>query len=209
MNKKSIRSNPRAPTAQPLASIAPSATLALDGDLPLASSHGVSAPVPLAAHDVLHAAMMPREGSDADADSATVVPDGAPEQATDAAPARDDAAAAPAVIGKAKGSAKKPAKSAAVDDVPAPAAAVKPVKPAKIVKEKFVEITFSLPESEAGLLDAMKKTHQGNGVTLKKGQLLRAGLLALADLDSAHIARLVAHLPAAPVSKKKKNQEKK
>lgn len=207
MNKKSIRSNPRAPTAQPVASIAPSATLALDGDLPLASSHGVSAPAPLAAHDVLHAAMMPRD--DSDADTAPVVPDGAPQQATEATPAQDDAAVAPAVLGKAKGNAKKPAKSAAVDDVPVTPAEVKPVKPAKIAKEKFVEITFSLPESEAGLLDAMKKTHQGNGVTLKKGQLLRAGLLALADLDSAHIARLVAHLPAAPVSKKKKKQAKK
>lgn len=209
MNKKSIRSNPRAPTAQPVASIAPSATLALDGDLPLASSHGVSAPAPLAAHDVLHAAMMPRDGSDAD--TAPVVPDGAPEQATEATPAQGDAAAAaaPSVIGKAKGSAKKPAKSAAVDSVEAPPAAVMPVKAAKVAKEKFVEITFSLPESEAGLLDAMKKTHQGNGVTLKKGQLLRAGLLALADLDSAHIARLVAHLPTVPVSKKKKKQAKK
>lgn len=209
MNKKSIRSNARAPTAQPVASIAPSATLALDGDLPLASSHGVSAPAPLAAHDVLHAAMMPRD--DSDADTAPVVPDGAPQQATEATPAQDDAAAAaaPTFIGKAKGSAKKPAKSAAVDDVPVTPAEVKPVKPAKVAKEKFVDITFSLPESEAGLLDAMKKTHQGNGVTLKKGQLLRAGLLALADLDSAHIARLVAHLPAAPVSKKKKKQEKK
>jgi hypothetical protein len=194
MNKKTNRSNLRAPTAKPGASIVPSATLALDGELPLAASHGVTAPEPLAAHDVLHAAMAPLDGADADA--TTPVTDGV---ATEPAAVTPDAVAATA---KPKAKAKKPAKAAApkraADDVAVPA------KAAKVAKDKFVKVTFALPESEAGLLDALKKTHQGNGVALKKGQLLRAGLLALADLDSEHIAKLVAHLPAAPVAAKKK-----
>ena len=197
MNKKTSRSNLRAPTAKPGASIVTSATLALDGELPPAASHGVTAPEPLAAHDVLHAAMAPLDG--ADADITTPVADGV---ATEPAAVTPDTVAATA---KPKANAKKPAKSAvresAADDVAVPA---KAAKAPKVAKDKFVKVTFALPESDAGLLDARKKTHQGNGVALKNGQLLRAGLLALADLDSEHIAKLVAHLPAAPVAAKKK-----
>jgi hypothetical protein len=69
MNKKTNRSSLRAPTVNPASSIAPSATLAEDGELPLSASNGVSAPAPLAAHDVLQAAMAPREGAPADADA--------------------------------------------------------------------------------------------------------------------------------------------
>lgn len=191
MNRKSTRNNQRAPTSQPANSIAPSATLAMDGDLPVSASNGVSAPEPLASHDVLHAALAPLPG-DAGAVSAAVSAE--PE--------------APAVSGQksnSKKSAKKPVKSVADetgDSAAAPDAA--PAKPIKVPKIKFVEITFALPESEAELLDAMKKTHQANGLALKKGQLLRAGLLALADIDGDRLAQLVAHLPVEPRASKKK-----
>lgn len=191
MNRKSTRNNQRAPTSQPANSIAPSATLAMDGDLPVSASNGVSAPEPLASHDVLHAALAPLPG-DASAVSAAVSAE--PE--------------APAVSGQksnSKKSAKKPVKSVADetgDSAAAPDAA--PAKPIKVPKIKFVEITFALPESEAELLDAMKKTHQANGLALKKGQLLRAGLLALADIDAERLAQLVAHLPVEPRASKKK-----
>lgn len=191
MNRKSTRNNQRAPTSQPANSIAPSATLAMDGDLPVSASNGVSAPEPLASHDVLHAALAPLPG-DAGAVSAAVSAE--PE--------------APAVSGQksnSKKSAKKPVKSVADetgDSAAAPDAA--PAKPIKVPKIKFVEITFALPESEAELLDAMKKTHQANGLALKKAQLLRAGLLALADIDGDRLAQLVAHLPVEPRASKKK-----
>ena len=191
MNKKTNRSTQRAPTAKPAASIAPSATLGLDGDVPLSASNGVSAPAPLAAHDVLQAAL----ASDRDAPAA----DGVAAEPTVAAPAPDQ------VTDGAGKTGKKPAKTASKDVVAPVAAPVDtPVKAARAVKDKFVKVAFSLPESEAGLLDALKKTHQGNGVAIKKSQLLRAGLLALADLDSEHMAKLLAHLPTAPVAGKKK-----
>jgi hypothetical protein len=193
MNRKTNRSTQRAPTVQPTANIAPSATLALDGDVPLSALHGVSAPEPLAAHDVLQAALAPRD----DADAATTTP------AADA-PAPDGVAAEPVVeaADSAKKPVKKPAKSASKDVAADPVDV--PAKAAKVAKDKFVKVAFSLPESEAGLLDALKKTHQGNGVAIKKSQLLRAGLLALADLDSDHIAKLLAHLPAEATARKKK-----
>lgn len=191
MNRKSTRNNQRAPTSQPANSIAPSATLAMDGDLPVSASNGVSAPEPLASHDVLHAALAPLPG-DAGAVSAAVS-------------AEPDAPAVSGQKGSSKKSAKKPVKSVAeANDDSAAATDAAPAKPIKVPKIKFVEVTFALPESEAELLGAMKKTHQANGLALKKGQLLRAGLLALADIDAERLAQLVAHLPVEPRAGKKK-----
>jgi hypothetical protein len=188
MNKKTNRSSLRAPTVNPASTIAPSATLAEDGELPLSASNGVSAPAPLAAHDVLQAAMAPREGAPADADAAPK--EDAVEPGTPEAPEAPEAGAKDA---KAARKLTKPAKS---DKAAEPA-----VKPAK---EKFVKCTFALPESEMLVLDAMKKTYKSNGVALKKSQLLRAALLALADVDADRLTQLLAQLPAAPTAKKKK-----
>jgi len=177
MNKKTSRASLRAPTVKPVSSIAPSATLAEDGELPLAASNGVAAPAPLAAHDVLQAAMAPREGAPHDdADAAAAVPE--PANVADA-PEQDASA-----NGK-----KLPRKAA---------------KAAEPVQEKFVKCTFALPESEMLVLDAMKKTYKANGVVLKKSQLLRAALLALADVDAGRLTQLVAQLPPAPKAGKKK-----
>ena len=201
MNRKSTRNNQRAPTSQPANTIAPSATLAMDGDLPLSASNGVGAPEPLASHDVLHAALAPLPGDtldDIDTDTAAV--------GTDETPAMQAAEENPPAVAPKKGDGKKPARKPAkvVATETDAAHADAPVKPIKVQKIKFVEITFALPESEAELLGAMKKTHQANGLTLKKGQLLRAGLLALADIDADRLAQLVAHLPVEPRASKKK-----
>ena len=187
MNKLTNRSSLRAPTVKPGATIAPSATLAQDGELPLSASHGVAAPAPLAAHDVLQAAMAPRDGEQ---------PDGADDAAA-AEPAAADAVEQSGAPAAAAGSDAKQPANAAKKAAPAKAAA-------KAAKEKFVKCTFTLPESEMVVLDAMKKTFKANGVALKKSQLLRAALLALADVDHARLAQLVAQLPAAPVAGKKK-----
>lgn len=208
MNKKSTRSNLRAPTTQPATTIAPSATLALDGEFPLSASHGVTAPEPLAAHDVLQAAMAPRDETvpDTDASAATT-----PEA---------DGAATQDVSAQVTDSEEKPGKGAKkhTRDVPQaavaaeedssaavkPAKLAKPAKAPKALKDKFVKCTFTLPESELAVLDAMKKTGSADGVTVKKSLLLRAALLALAEVDGERLAQLVAQLPAAPRASKKK-----
>ena len=204
MNKKTNRSSLRAPTVKPSATIAPSATLALDGEFPLSASNGVSAPEPSAAHDVLQAAMAPREGEavdDVDGADAAVDPVDAPADST------GQDAQEPAVPAAAKTAGKKPGKKparAGTDAEPAESkqpAAAKAIKP---VKDKFIKYAFTLPESEMLVLDAMKKTHKANGVALKKSQLLRAGLLALADVDAERLAQLVAQLPAGPAAGRKK-----
>jgi len=190
MNKKSTRSNARTPVLKPSAAIAPSATLAVDGEFPLSASNGASAPEPLAAHDVLQAAMAPREDGSPD----TVPPEASQETGAAAPDAAGDSEESGEKSGKKNG--KKPAKAA---DQP-----VKEAAKEKTPKDKFVKMSFTLPESEVAFLDALKKTHQANGVALKKSQLLRAALLALADVDSARLTQLVAHLPGEPAAKKKK-----
>jgi formiminotetrahydrofolate cyclodeaminase len=148
----------------------------------------VRAPTQQPDTSISNAAALPVDGDSALSASHDVL------QAAMAAPAD-----APSDVAADAKPAKKNAKAVADEPVEAP-----PVKAAKVPKIKFVKRTFSLPESEAALLDAMKKTHQANGLALKKSQLLRAALLALADVDAERLAQLVAHLPAVTVARKKK-----
>lgn len=202
MNKKPQRSNVRAPTTQPTATIAPSGTLAMDGEFPLSASNGVTSPEPLAAHDVLHAAMAPRESEQPEADAPAV-----DASVTDVA-ADNDAANAPqqaapennaADAGQAKNIGKKSGKKPGKERGKEPGKAAE-----KVAKDKFVKCTFSLPESEMLVLDGLKKTHQVGGAPLKKSQLLRVALLALVDIDAGHLAHLVAQLPVEKAASKKK-----
>lgn len=216
MNKKSQRHTLHAPTTQPVGAIAPSGTAALDGELLHAASPGVTAPEPLAAHDVLHAALAQPDPTSAtttdDEHGAAAVNDPDMEADTDA---ETEAAATTAEhantdnVKPAKGKTKKARKKGpSADTTPADplAAAVAPKVKSKVksAQEKFVACNFTLPQSEAAVLSAMKKTHQANGVNVKKSQLLRAALLHLADVDSTQLAHLVAQLPQPPVARKKK-----
>lgn len=212
MNKKSQRNTLHAPTTQPVGAIAPSGTVALDGELPHTASIGVTAPEPLAAHDVLHAAMAQPDPTSStttdDEHGAAAVNDPDMEAVTEAAATTAEHANTDDRK-PAKGNTKKARKKgASADSAPADplAAAVAPKVKSKVksAQEKFVACNFTLPQSEAAVLSAMKKTHQANGVNVKKSQLLRAALLHLADVDSTQLAHLVAQLPQPPVARKKK-----
>jgi hypothetical protein len=207
MNKKPQRSNVRAPTTQPTATIAPSGTLALDGEFPLSASNGVTAPEPLAAHDVLHAAMAPREGGQPEADVDTDADAGVAHAPQQEAPEHNTQVADQA-SSKGKKADKKQDAATAADTGKKASKKARPAEPAKadgkVAKEKFVKCTFSLPESEMLVLNGLKKTHQIDGAALKKSQLLRVALLALADIDATRLAQLVAQLPAVPAAGKKK-----
>lgn len=212
MNKKSQRNTFHAPTTQPVVAIAPSGTVTLDGELPHAASNGVAAPEPVAAHDVLHAAMAqpdPTSAATTDGEhSAAAVNDPDMEAETEAAATTAEHANTDDVK-PAKGNTKKagkkgPSADAAPADPLAAAVAPKVKSKVKSAQEKFVACNFTLPQSEAAVLSAMKKTHQANGVNVKKSQLLRAALLHLADVDSAQLAHLVAQLPQPQLARKKK-----
>lgn len=98
-----------------------------------------------------------------------------------------------------------PAKPVAVK-VPAPAPAPKaaaPAKPPKI-KAKLVRDSFTMPASDFALIAVLKDRALGFKRPTKKSELLRAGLQALAGLNSASLqAALNALAPLKPGRPKK------
>src|SRR5471030_639466 len=83
-------------------------------------------------------------------------------------------AAAPAAK-RAPAKAKKPAAVEAVVEAPA--------KPAKPPKAKLVRDSFTIPKDEYQVLDALKSRAIGLEQHVKKGELLRAGIQALAAMS--------------------------
>jgi hypothetical protein len=129
--------------------------------------------------------------------------------ATDVAPKADveaKAAAPAADVPKKKGSANKaPKANAAVKAAPAkaePAAAKADAAPAKAAngtkatrakKEKVVRDSFTMPKSDYQKIAALKQKCLAAGVSVKKSEILRAGLLML---ESAAEKRLLAAVAA-------------
>lgn len=94
-------------------------------------------------------------------------------------------AVAPKVTPKAraKPAVKKPAVSA---KAPAkPAVNPKAEKPAKVKKPKLVRDSFTIPKAEFTVLDDLKQRAGLLEVSVKKSELLRAGIKALAAMSNA------------------------
>jgi hypothetical protein len=83
---------------------------------------------------------------------------------------------------------------------PAPAKPEKPGKPA----------TFSvtLPAGDAHRFDTLRHAHQAGGAKLKKSTLVRAALVALAELDQERVAQIIAGLQIADADQPKPNKAK-
>ena len=120
----------------------------------------------------------------------------APKAATKAAdrksPLIPKALAKPAVKALAKVAAKpaeKPAKNTAAKPT------VKPVaeKPVKLKKPKLVRDSFTIPKAEYTVLDDLKQRATNLSSPVKKSELLRAGIKALAAMsDTAFLAAVKA-----------------
>ena len=76
-----------------------------------------------------------------------------------------------------------------------PAPVAKPVKPPKLRKPKPVRDSFTMPRAEYELIDLLKRRAQGRGHKVKKSELLRAGILALADMADAQLFAAIAAVP--------------
>ena len=59
----------------------------------------------------------------------------------------------------------------------------KPLKTKKAAKVKVIRDSFSFPEEDYQIISALKKTCLTDGVHVKKGEILRAGLHLLTKLD--------------------------
>lgn len=99
--------------------------------------------------------------------------------------------------------------------VPAPKVAVQPVKaevpvdvPAKAKKPKLVRDSFTIPKNEYEAIASLKERALKHGVSIKKSELLRAGLMTLAFMPDAAFAKALADVPTLktgrPAAKKGK-----
>jgi hypothetical protein len=103
-----------------------------------------------------------------------------------------EAAAAP------KNSPEAPAKAKAQAPEPQSVDPKKSVAPSKAAKEKKVKVvrdSFTLPKTELLQITAMKKRAISLGVEVKKSELIRAGLRALAGMADNAFKKAMADVP--------------
>ena len=107
----------------------------------------------------------------------------------------------------AEDTAKTTAKKTLAEKAPAPAptlakAAVK--KPKKEPKVKIVRDSFTMPQSDYLKIAEIKETCLKAGLPVKKSEVLRAGLRALAGMDTAQLKRAMAGVEKIKTGRPKK-----
>lgn len=83
-------------------------------------------------------------------------------------------------------------------------AATAPAKAPKPKKVKLIRDSFTMPSFDYALIAALKLKALGSKIVLKKSELLRAGLHALAKLDTKQLVALVATLAVVKTGRPKK-----
>ncbi|MBC7438311.1 MAG: hypothetical protein H7332_19825 [Bdellovibrionales bacterium] len=96
----------------------------------------------------------------------------------------------------AKGNAKPAVK-------PAAKAAAQAPKPVKVKKPKQVRDSFTMPKTEYAVLDVLKVRASKMGNAVKKSELLRAGVKALAGMSDAAFADCLKSVPAIKTGRPK------
>ena len=98
-----------------------------------------------------------------------------------------------------KAATKVAPKPAGKPAVKAPQAAVKPVVQVKekAKKAKLVRDSFTMPEGEYQVLSDVKKAFLKSGVSVKKSELLRAGVALIKNMELAKLNAVIAAL--API----------
>jgi hypothetical protein len=110
------------------------------------------------------------------------------------APVKRAAASATQVAAKPAAKKSPVAKSPVARKSPAVKTAA--VKPAKDKKPKLVRDSFTFPKAEYEVLEAMKQRATKLKVTVKKTELLRAGIKSLAALGDAAFLSAIAAVPS-------------
>ncbi len=106
-------------------------------------------------------------------------------------PAQAAPLSSPATPNKAKTSPAKAAQPKALDKKKSAA----PAKAAKEKKVKVVRDSFTLPKTELLQITEMKKRAMALGVEVKKSELIRAGLQALAGMADTAFKKAIANVP--------------
>lgn len=85
-------------------------------------------------------------------------------------------------------------------------AAAKPVKvakPAKVKKPKLVRDSFTIPKDEYVVIDALKTRAANLGQAIKKSELLRAGIKALAAMSDIQYKAALNNVPTIKTGRPK------
>ena len=94
---------------------------------------------------------------------------------------------------------KAPIKAAA----PQPTKPVKVAKPAKVKKPKLVRDSFTIPKDEYVVIDALKTRASKLGQAIKKSELLRAGIKALAAMSDIQFKAALSNVPTIKTGRPK------
>jgi hypothetical protein len=124
-------------------------------------------------------------------------------------PATKKPAAKKPVVKKA---ATKPVRKTAVKKAPVkvatpqPAKPVKAVKPAKVKKPKLVRDSFTIPKDEYMVVDSLKVRAGKLGQAVKKSELLRAGVKALAAMSDIQFKAALNNVPTIKTGRPKNSK---
>ena len=98
-----------------------------------------------------------------------------------------------------------PVVKAAVKAVAKPAAKPKAAKPVKEKKPKLVRDSFTIPKAEYSVLEELKQRAGKLGSSVKKSELLRAGIKALAAMADAALLSALKAVPAVKTGRPAKD----
>jgi hypothetical protein len=108
--------------------------------------------------------------------------------------------------------AKKPAAPAKTTTKPTPKPAAKPAakaapaKPTKAKKPKMIRDSFTFPKAEYAVLDGLKIRAAKLGSPVKKTELLRAGIKAIAAMQDASFVATLKSVPSLKTGRPAKVQ---
>ena len=98
-----------------------------------------------------------------------------------------------------------PLLKAAVKAVAKPAAKPKAAKPVKEKKPKLVRDSFTIPKAEYSVLEELKQRAGKLGSSVKKSELLRAGIKALAAMADTALLSALKAVPAVKTGRPAKD----
>jgi len=89
---------------------------------------------------------------------------------------------------------------------PQPVKPVKAVKPAKVKKPKLVRDSFTIPKDEYVVIDSLKVRAGKLGQAVKKSELLRAGVKALAAMNDIQFKAALNNVPTIKTGRPKNSK---
>ncbi len=108
---------------------------------------------------------------------------------------------------------KATAKKTAVKKANAPLATTKktakvtaPAQATKVKKAKLVRDSFTIPKNEYVVIDSLKKRAIAAGQAVKKSELLRAGIKALAAMSEIQFKAALSNVPPIKTGRPKKSK---